>query len=299
MNKLFSYIGISIIYLVSYLPFQLLYLLSDVMYILVYHIAGYRKKVVRENLLNAFPNKTAIERKQIEKDYYHHLCDTILETTKLISCSEQEFSKRVKIKNSERFYELISSGRNMTQVFGHYHNWEWFIFAIPYYTPIKSYGIYKPLKNEVFDKFFYKMRARFKLNLLPMQTSMRTLLKNAHEQFSISIIADQTPSNAEASYWTKFLNQDTPVFMGTEKISSHFDTALAFIDIQKVGRGYLEFEFVILAENTKGMKEYEITELHTRFLEKRIIEKPAYWLWSHRRWKHKPSDAIKAKYNLS
>lgn len=298
MSKLFSYLGVFLIKLVSYLPFPLLYALSDFFYLLIYYVVGYRRKVVNENLKNAFPNLTEEERKQIEKKFYHHLCDVFLETTKLSSFTEKELKKRVKINHSERFYELIKEGRNITVVFGHYHNWEWFAQALPIYIPITTYGIYKPLHNKIFDKLFYDMRTRFGIVALPMQTSMRTLIKNSDKQFSIAIIADQTPNSSDANYWTKFLNQDTPVFMGTEKISKHFDNAVVFMDIKQVKRGYLEFEFVILAENTINMKEYEITELHTRYLEKRIIEKPEYWLWSHRRWKHKASDAVKLKYNL-
>ncbi len=298
MSKLFSYLGVFLIKLVSLLPFSVLYILSDFFYIVIYHIIGYRKKVVRENLKNAFPNLNDKERKIIEKKFYHHLCDVFIETTKLSSFTEEELKKRVKIKNSERFYQLIEQGRNITVVFGHYHNWEWFAQALPIYIPITTYGIYKPLHNKIFDKLFYDMRTRFGIVALPMQTSMRTLIKNSHKQFSIAVIADQTPSSSDTNYWTKFLEQDTPVFMGTEKISNHFDCVVAFMDINQVKRGYLEFEFVILAENTAELKEYEVTELHTRYLEKRIKEKPEFWLWSHRRWKHKASDAVKLKYNL-
>ncbi len=299
MSKLFSYIGVFLIKLVSHLSFRALYVISDFFYIILYHVIEYRKNVVRENLKNAFPKLSEIERKEIEKKFYHHICDVILETTKLCSFSKDELKERVKIKNSERFYQLIEQGRNITVVFGHYHNWEWFAQALPIYIPITTYGIYKPLHNKVFDKLFYDMRTRFGIVALPMQTSMRTLIKNSHKQFSIAVIADQTPGSSDTNYWTKFLQQNTPVFMGTEKISKHFDCVLAFMDINRVKRGHLEFEFVILSENVRELKEYEITELHTRYLEKRIIEKPEFWLWSHRRWKHKASEAIKLKYNLS
>ncbi len=298
MSKLFSYLGVILIKLVSLLPFPLLYALSDFFFLLIYYVIGYRRKVVKDNLKNAFPQSSEIERKLIEKKFYHHLCDVFLETTMLSSFTKEELMKRVRVKNSERFYELVKEGRNMTVVFGHYHNWEWFALALPIYIPITTYGIYKPLHNKVFDKLFYNMRTRFGLVALPMQTSMRTLIKNSNKQFSIAVIADQTPSSSDTNYWTKFLNQDTPVFVGTEKITKHFNCVVVFMDINQVKRGYLEFEFVILAENLAELKEYEITELHTRYLEKRIIEKPEFWLWSHRRWKHKASEAIKLKYNL-
>lgn len=298
MNKAFSYLGVALIHLVSYLPFTLLYALSDFFFLILYYVIGYRRKVVQQNLKNAFPHLDEQKRKEIERKFYHHLCDVFLETTKLISFSEAELKKRVKIKNSERFYELLKEGRNMSVVFGHYHNWEWFAQALPIYIPVTTYGIYKPLHNKIFDKMFYNMRTRHGIVALPMQTSMRTLIKNSSKQYSIAIIADQTPSSSDTNYWTTFLNQHTPIFMGTEKISKHFNNVLVFMDIQQVKRGYLEFEFVILAEDVQSLKEYEITELHTRYLEKRIIEKPEFWLWSHKRWKHKPSDAIKIKYNL-
>jgi Kdo2-lipid IVA lauroyltransferase/acyltransferase len=298
MSKLFSYLGVVLIYFFAFLPFPVLYLVSDFFYLLIYHVIGYRKKVVRLNLKNAFPLLSDAERLKIEKKFYHHLCDVFLETTKLISFSEEELKRRVKIKNSERFYELIKEGRNISVVFGHYHNWEWFAQALPIYIPITCYGIYKPLHNKVFDRLFLKMRTRHGIEALPMQTSMRTLIKNSNKQFSIAIIADQTPNSSDTNYWTKFLNQDTPVFMGTEKISKHFNNAVVFMDIQQVKRGFLEFEFIVLEENCNNLEEFEITELHTRFLEKKIIEKPEFWLWSHRRWKHKASDAIKLKYNL-
>jgi len=298
MSKFFGTIGVFFCTLVAYLPFPVLYFISDVFYIILYKIIGYRKKVVRLNLKNSFPTLSDKELLKIEKDFYHHLCDTIIETTKLISFSKKEIQKRIKLKNSERYYELIKEGKSFSIVFGHYHNWEWLVAAVPVYSPIKMFGIYKPLTNKPFDKMFYDMRSRHNIVPLPMQSAMRSIIKEAKTQFGFVIIADQTPSNVESSYWANFLNQPTPIFLGTEKISEHFNNAVVFVDVNRVKRGFLEIEFVVLAESTEGLKEYEITELHTRYLEKKIIEQPAYWLWSHRRWKHKPTDAIKEKFQL-
>lgn len=299
MNKLFSMLGVFFCVLISYLPFSLLYVLSDFLYLLVYKIIGYRKKVVRENLRNSFPNYSELALLKIEKQFYHYLCDTILETTKLISISKSELRKRVKVKNSERFYELIKEGKNISIVFGHFYNWEWLAAAIhTNASQLKIFGIYKPLSNKAFDKMFFKMRSRSGLQPVPMQTAMRTIIKDSKNQFGVILISDQTPSNVESSYWANFLNQPTPIFLGTEKISEHFNNSVVFVDVTRVKRGFLEIEFVILTESTKDLKEFEVTELHTRYLEKRIIENPAYWLWSHRRWKHKPTKAIKEKFNL-
>lgn len=299
MNNFFAKLGVLFVKLIAYLPFPILYFISDFLYLIIYYVVGYRKKVVRANLLNSFPDLKPIDLLKIEKDFYHHLCDTILETPKMISLTEAQIRKRIKMKNSERYFELIDEGKSFCLLFGHYHNWEWISAAIATYSPINIFAIYKPLTSKPFDKMFYNMRAKHGITPLPMQSAMRSLIKQSKDQFGVIIVTDQTPSNIESSYWAKFLNQNTPIFLGSEKIAEHFNTSVIFVDINRVKRGYLEFEFVVLKDSSKGLSEYEITELHTRYLEKRIIEKPAFWLWSHRRWKHKPTMALKEKFNLS
>ncbi len=294
MNKIFSYIGIGILRVFSYIPFPLLYLISDFLFLIIYYVVGYRRKVVAENLLKSFPNKSAEELKEIERKYYRYLCDTILETTKLWTFTEADIHKRVKVKNSEEFYALHKTGKSMALVLGHYLNWEWFVLALPVHIPGKVFGIYKPLTNKLFDQLFIKLRSRLGMDMVPMQNVMRRLLQHKGQQFSIAIVSDQNPSNAETSYWTRFLNQDTAIFLGSEKISKKFDAAIIFLNIERKSRGYLEFEFVVLASDVSEMKEFEITELHTKYLEKIIENKPEYWLWSHRRWKHKPPTKVEA-----
>lgn len=296
MTKIFSFIGKYFIILISYLPFNVLYILSDFIFLLVYYIFKYRRKVVRKNLISSFPEKTLNEIQKIEKEFYRCLCDTIVETTKLYSFSIEELKRRVTVKNSEAFYEQIQKGKSVSIVLAHYLNWEWFVLALPVYIPINTFGIYKPLTNKIFDNFFFKMRSRFGMKMIPMQKIMRVLLNNKNQQFALGIVADQTPSDVQNSYWDIFLNQETPIFLGTEKIAKHFNTSLVFLDVTRPKRGYLEFEFVILADDVSKLDEYEITKIHTAYLENKIRTKPEYWLWSHRRWKHQATDELKKKF---
>lgn len=298
MSNVFSYIGISLVYLASLLPYSILYFISDVVYVLIYHVIGYRRKVVRNNIRNSFPNYTEVQRLEIEKKFYHHLCDMIFENAKLLNLRDSEIQKRFTIKNSEEYFKLIQEGKSISLVFGHYHNWEYTAAIAAFYSPTQMYGIYKKLSNSVFDKMYFRMRSRKNFLPIEMAESTKFILKKAIKPFAVILITDQTPSNWELSYWRKFLNQDTPIFLGTEKISQKLDNALVFIKSKRLKRGYLEYEFVVLANSTKDMQEYEITNLHTEYLEKQILEEPAYWLWSHRRWKHNATDAIKKKFNL-
>ncbi len=290
MNKILFKIVYSIIWLITLLPINLLYKLSDVMYFLAYYVVGYRKKVVITNLKNAFPLKDNKEIKQITKAFYAHLCDNLLETALMINMPAKEYAKRFVFKNLEVLDDLYKKGKSVCAVFGHYGNWDW-TSALNMYTKYQVYAIYMPIKNKNIDNLVNKLRGKFGMKLIHKQYAARTILNlsESKELFIAYFIGDQTPSKHEISYWTKFLNQDTPVFLGTEKIARKTNQAVVYFDITKVKRGYYEIEFIKLFENSSETKEYEITESHLRYLEKRIIEKPEYWLWSHRRWKYKKS----------
>src|SRR3989344_2786043 len=96
MSAVLYYIFVlPLIYLVSIMPFWILYGISDILFVLVYYIFGYRKKVVMMNLQNSFPEKSVKELKLIERKFYRHLCDTIVETMKLLTISKNALRKRV------------------------------------------------------------------------------------------------------------------------------------------------------------------------------------------------------------
>lgn len=294
MIKILSYIVYGFVRLISYLPFSILYIFSDIVYLFIYYILRYRRKIVTSNLRNSFPEKSEKEINAIQKEFYSHFCDTFIETIKLWTISEEEIRKRCKFLNSDIFDTYKASGKSIITVLGHYGNWEWLTsFAVwkdAYYLPI-----YKPLHNKVFDKMFLRIRARFGAKPVAKDDTLRTMIsyRNQNKYTATVFIGDQTPNKANLNYWTKFLNQDTPVLLGTERIAKKLDQVIVFIHMKKVKRGHYEVELIPLFENPKETTEFEITEKHTRVLEKIIQEDPAYWLWSHRRWKHKKEDSNK------
>jgi KDO2-lipid IV(A) lauroyltransferase len=196
--------------------------------------------------------------------------------------------RRCTVSNPEVIEKLFEEKRDTIAVLGHYNNWEW-LSIIPYYTNYRFTSIYKPLQNKYFDRFLNNIRTKFGAYLIPMSFILREIIndrKNNILTFS-AFIADQTPAKGDIKYWTSFLNQDTPVYLGAEKIASRYDMAVVFFNFQKVKRGYYNLEIELLFEHTAGLPEYLITETHVRRLEEIIKEKPEYWIWSHRRWKHK------------
>jgi len=288
MIKLLSYIIYGLARLLSYLPLSVLYIISDFVFLFVYYIFGYRKKIVTTNLKNAFPEKSDKEIYTIRKEFYHHFCDTFIETIKLWTISEEEIKKRCKFMNPDLFDQYANNEKSIVAILGHYGNWEW----MTSYSAWKNYKflpIYKPLHNKVFDKMYIQIREHFGAETLQKNDTLRTMLtyKNQKEFTVTAFIGDQTPNERNIHYWTKFLNQDTPILQGTERIAKKLDQQVVYIRMKKVKRGYYEVEFIPLFDNPKKTAEFEITEKHTRVLEEIIKNDPAYWLWSHRRWKHK------------
>lgn len=292
MEAIGFYIVYGFTWVLTLLPLKLLYIFSDIIFITMYHFPGYRRKVVRTNLENSFPEKDKKGIIKIEKAFYHHLCDLFIETFKLMHLSNSELMKRMHMTNPELLERLYNEGRDVAIVLGHFGNWEW-LLCLPLLTKHQIVSIYKPLKNKHFDAFMNRLRSKNKMILTPMSNIIRELVnlrqKNIRSLFAF--ITDQTPPKGEIKFWTKFLNQDTPVYLGVEKIASKYNLAVLFFNIQNIRRGYYTFTAELLFENSAGLPEHLITETHVKRLEEIIRERPEQWIWSHRRWKHKREQA--------
>ena len=282
------YIFFGINWVITLLPFPVLYISSDLLYLVLYYILSYRRKVVADNLRKSFPEKTEDERKIIEKKFYRHLSDLIIETFKTTHMSKASQEKRFTYSNLEIIDKLREEKRDIIAILGHYNNWEW-PTLLPYYLKYKTIIIYKPLQNKYFNSFVNNQRSKYGIILTPTSQVIREIINYRKEGINtISVfISDQIPAKGDIKYWTTFLNQDTAVFTGAGKIASKYDMALVFFHIQKVKRGHYNLKVELLYEHTAGLSENAITETHVRRLEEIIREKPEQWIWSHRRWKHK------------
>jgi len=287
-------------WLIAQLPIKGMFVISNIARFLTYYVVRYRRKTVAFNLKNSFPEKTEKELKRIEKAFYKHFCDMFLEVSYLFHANEKKLSKMCTFTNLNILNKYYSEGKSVVIALGHYSNWE-FLSFISSQMNHTLLGIYRPVTNKRFEFFINKSRARFGAVPVPKQDAFRTALeynKNG-ELFFLCLIADQSPAHVEINYWTKFLNQDTPVFLGVEKIAIKTNQPVLFCKMQKVARGKYEVEFILLCDNPKETKPFEITELHVRTLEKIIQDKPEYWLWSHRRWKYQRVDNKIVKQKIS
>lgn len=283
--KGFSYIGTFFLYILSLLPLPILLFFARLLYYPLYHIFGYRKKVVRENLQKSFPEKSLQEIIKIEKSFFKYLADLIFEIIKLNSISEREIRKRVKFNGLAQVEEYFSRGESVLACTGHYGNWELCMLALGLNLSATEYVIYKPLSNEIFENWFQKWRTRFGNKFVPMRQTLRQIIATKAETTMYCFASDQTPVKEETQYTLQFLNQPTAVFLGLEKIALQTNRPIFYFDVIKVKRGYYEVNCLLLCEEPKATQGHEITDLLFQFLDKTIQREPAFWLWSHKRWK--------------
>jgi KDO2-lipid IV(A) lauroyltransferase len=286
MGALGYYLALPVIYGIAWLPFPLLYLLSDGLYLLIYHVIGYRKAVVRQNLRNSFPERSTEELKAIEREFYRWFCDLVLETLKTLTISPAQVKERVSVEGEPVLRRYFEEGRSVILVMGHWGNWELAGARFGLLGLHQLYVIYHPLQNKWFDQLVYHMRTRLGNRLYPMKDTMKGMLSDRNKVTATAFIADQTPP-PERAYWTTFMHQDTPVFFGTEKIAQKLGYPVVYAAVERVCRGRYILRFEDLVPDPKATTEGEISERHTHRLESDIRRLPAYWLWTHRRWKHR------------
>ena len=265
----------------------MLYRFSDVLYAVLFKLIGYRNKVIYENIKNAFPNKTSSEHKQIAKKFKRHLADIFVESIKIFNISKEEAYKRMVCVNPEVPEAYFKAGKNVILVGGHLNNWELYAVALKNHLNFSTYAIYKPLSNEFMDEKMRLTRGKFGLQLIPMKLTKKYFTETTSTPRAIIFAADQSPSNPKKAYWMNFLNQETAVQFGVEKFAKEFNWPVIYGEIRKLRRGFYEVEYKLICDNPAETEYGEITELHTKALEKGIQQQPEYWLWSHRRWKHK------------
>jgi Kdo2-lipid IVA lauroyltransferase/acyltransferase len=292
IKKGISHLGIFFLGVLSLFPLSVLYILADGAYLLLYFVFGYRRKVVRENLLNALPDKPLSELVLIEKRFYHYLASLIFEVIKMNSISKEQIEKRFIFKNKAQVQAYLDRGESVLICSAHYGNWEWGTLGIGLNFKADHYPIYKPLTNGVFDNWFKKVRSRFGNKLIAMRQTMRALQASKGKPSIFSFGNDQAPSKDESHYWTTFMHQPSSVQLGIEKIAKRTGQPIFYFKINVLKRGFYSVDCIPLCLNPAETAEFEITELHTRFLEQMINEEPAYWLWSHKRWKYKPKPEL-------
>lgn len=293
LKRMLNRLLVGILILIAYLPFWMIYGISDILYLLTRYGIKYRKKVIIENLTFAFPEKTKEEINSIAGKFYRHFCDLLLETIKLYNLSEKQVRKRIKIKGTNLLDDFYDERKSLIVLSMHHNNWEWCSTAqlnlkhliLMIYNPIRG--------NQAFEKFLLHAREKWGGICVPVHKSARTSFEFSRKGKPniLWLAADQT-SGETSKFWTLFLNREAPFFSGPERIAKKTNQPLIFHRTKKVKRGYYEVEFILLVENPAEVKEKDILLAYIEKMEEIIRSEPEFYLWSHRRWKHKRPEGI-------
>lgn len=284
-----------IIWILSRLPMRILYMKSDFFYFLIYYVFRYRKQVVLDNLKLAFPEKPEVELLRIRKKFFKHLMDLTMESVKAFSISEKEIFKRYTYSNPELVNKYAAEGRSIALMGAHQSNWEWSI-SLPKVLDIDMYGAYTKLNNTYYEKVIRDSREKFGVIGYKTSEMVRGMQKrfSDKQQGAYILLSDQSPQLHKTYYWREYFNIKVPIHTGAEMLSKRFDLVVINYVTKRVKRGYYTTEFQLITDTPKDFKDYQITDLYTELTEKNILEQPEYYLWSHKRFKHR--DKVPTKF---
>ena len=272
--------------LISWLPFPLLYATAWVAYLLLYYVAGYRKAVVRENLLKAFPGKSEREITVLAKKFYRQLSQVAFEIVKARRMSKADFRQRVRLVNPALLRQYSNDvGESVILLTIHQGNWEWMLHGVTSALDIPVDPVYKPLHNKSADQLIFGIRSQFGARPVSIAQAARDILRRRRESRVFVMVADQSPVRSERSYWTQFMNRQAAFYLGTETIAKMTGFPVLFAQCRRLGRGYYEIEFHELARPPYEKDGHDITERYVRMAERAIRSEPESWLWTNRRWK--------------
>lgn len=289
MQRIVFWLVYPLLWLISILPFPVFYKVSDGIFVVVYYLVGYRRKTVTENLRLVFPEKSTAQIRAIRKKFYRHMVDMFLEMVKSISISDEQLKKRFAITNLEELKKARAMEKSVILACGHYASYEWMNAIQLYDVNYRGFGVYKKVKNKYFDKLAKDIRQRYNGELIATTKATKTI--SANQQKGIlgvyAMIADQSPRLNRARTWMPFMGVEVPVFTGTEKLSKDLDMVVLYLQVVKLKRGYYRATFVPITFTPRKEPEHFITKTYFRELEAQIRAAPEYYLWTHKRWKHR------------
>ena len=280
-----KYLLLILLWIFSLLPIQILYLISKIIRYIVYDILCYREKVVIDNIQNTFIEKSQTEVIKLKNNFYDYFFELIVEIIKLLSISNNELNKRFTFSNINVIKQALKKNKSVIVVVGHYGNWEWALRSASNLIDTKIIGVYKRINNTIFEWLLLKIRSN--TNVLPVEIkSLSRELFNNNEKKIYAMVADQSPTLEQSNVRINFLNRDTLVYTGVEKISKKYNMPVFYLNIKLTSKGYYESTFEEINSKNINGKKLEITKEFFSKLENQIKSEPRLWLWSHKRWKH-------------
>ena len=285
MQRIVYYLFRIFIGIFQFLPFWLLYIIASGFSFLLYHVVRYRRKVVWDNLTKSFPEKSEKELQKIAREFYRHLGDLLVESLKGFKISKKELLNQFDLKKPELLKSYYAQNKTVIALTGHYGNWEWGAMAGPLFLDQQMIAVYTPIKNPYINTYVKKSREHFGVQLVSTTAFPRLIQQYPIKSTLFLLAADQNPSNPKRSHWVNFLGRDTATLRSVRFAQMH-NLPLVFMAICKIKKGHYEVRYKKITDSPNQYTDLELTQLFMSCLEEQIRKQPAYWLWSHKRWKH-------------
>jgi Kdo2-lipid IVA lauroyltransferase/acyltransferase len=271
----------------SRLPMRALYSFSTFLYWLAFYVVRHRHQVIREQLAKVFPNSSDAEREAIHKQFLKNFCDVMVEVLKSASMSEDDMRAHVHIANIEAARRYLDAGRSVMFVTSHLCNWEWLLHGVTLQLGYPVDAAYKPLHDQWAERLMLKIRSRFGARLVPAKELLADFLRRRGIVRAVAMNADQAPVSTDKRYWTRFLGQDTAFYIGAEQIARATRLPIIYMAMRRIRRGFYQVELKPLWDGQEITEPNTVTERYARTCEIDVLESPADWLWSYRRWRLK------------
>jgi Kdo2-lipid IVA lauroyltransferase/acyltransferase len=270
----------------SRLPFCILYFISDFLFFMSFYVIKYRRKMVQKNLRNSFPEKAEDEIYRIEKTFYKNLCDYAVEMLKLLTINKEDLSKRMVYNAPEIAATYATQQQSVIILTAHQFNWEWLLATGGFKFPMNIDFVYQKVNSEFFEKISMACRTRFGAYPIKRDEVAREMIRRKNIVRGIAMVSDQYPGHGrDKKHLTKFLNQDSVFFLGTNQVAIMTQYPVFYYEIVKIRRGYYETNAIQIGTPPYGIESVTVIENYVREVEKSIRRNPSNWLWSHNRWK--------------
>jgi len=252
----------------------------------VFFVDGFHRRIALANLEQAFPARTAAERRAIARAMFAHFGRLLLELLKFGTLSESRMSARIESEGEERVLQAYQHGRGVLFFTGHFGYWEMQAIAQPLRVrPVSVLA--RPLDNPYLHEMLERIRTRTGNAVIYRQGAIRKVMRELAANRGVALLIDQHLHSADAVYVDFF---DRPAATTSALAALALRTGAPVIPVFALPAPGGRYRFIYerpvpppREDSPDAVREF--TQRCTDVLEMYVRRDPALWLWMHRRWR--------------